>query len=115
MRTRRILPLLIAAALVSVTRAAPACPDAQPLGFLGNAEPMQSAPDQVIVIDDGTRYVNVTSGTTVRFVVGERFFTWNFETGGTRVIPFDLERIAPEGFLRHRVVAYVADDPLYQG
>jgi hypothetical protein len=51
----------------------------------------------------------------VRFVVGGHAFTWSFQTGGTRLAPFDLERIAPKGLLNHRVVAYVADDPLYVG
>jgi hypothetical protein len=87
----------------------------QALSFLGTAVPGQSPADEVIVISDTTRYVNVTGGETVRFVVGEHSFTWSFQTGGTRIAPFDLGRIAPKGFLNHRVVAYVAEDPLYMG
>jgi hypothetical protein len=95
--------------------AASACTVEQPLSFLGTAVPVQSPADETIVISDATRYVNVTGGETVRFVVGGHAFTWSFQTGGTRIVPFDLGRIAPRGLLNHRVVAYVADDPLYVG
>lgn len=77
--------------------------------------PAQSPADEVIAITDTTSYVKLTGGTTVRFVAGGRSFTWSFQTGGARIAPFDLERIVPRGFLNHRVVVYLADDPLYQG
>jgi hypothetical protein len=115
MRTRRLLPLFLAAATASASTAASACTVEQPLDFLGIAAPVQSPADEVIVISDTTRYVNVTGGETVRFVVGGHAFTWSFQTGGTRLAPFDLARITPKGLLNHRVVAYVADDPLYVG
>jgi hypothetical protein len=115
MNTRLLLSLSLAATLAIASNAALACHTEQPISFLGTIVPEQSPADEVVVIADATRYVNVTGGTTVRFVAGERSFTWNFETGGARIVPFDLERIAPRGFLNHRVVAYVADDPLYQG
>jgi hypothetical protein len=114
MKTRRLLPLLLAAT-ATASNAASACTVEQPLGFLGNAVPVQSPADETIVISDTTRYVNLTGGETVRFVVGGQAFTWRFQTGGTHLIPFDLSRIAPKGLLNHRVVAYVADDPLYLG
>jgi hypothetical protein len=87
----------------------------QPRAFLGNAAPAQAAADQVIVITDATRHVNVTGGQTVRFVVGERTFTWCFQNGSAHVIPFDLQAIAPQGLLNHRITTYVADNPLYSG
>lgn len=113
MNTRLLLPLPLAAALAIASNIAAACE--QPLSFLGTPAPAQTPADEVIVIGATTRYVNVAGGTTVRFVADGRSFTWRFETGGTRILPFDLARIAPQGFLDHRVVAYVADDPLYQG
>jgi hypothetical protein len=114
-RTRHLLPLLLAAATATAGNAASACTVEQPLSFLGTPVPVQSPADEVIVISDTTRYVNVTGGETVRFVVGEHAFAWSFQTGGTRIVPFDLGRIAPKGWLNHRVVAYVAEDPLYTG
>jgi hypothetical protein len=115
MRTGLLLPLLLAATSATAGKASSACTAEQALGFLGTAVPVQSPADEVIVISDTTRYVNVTGGETVRFVVGGHSFTWSFQTGGTRILPFDLGRIAPKGFLNHRVVAYVAEDPLYMG
>jgi hypothetical protein len=115
MRTRRLLPLFLAAATAAASNAAPACTVEQALDFLGTAVPVQSPADEIIVISDTTRYVNVTGGETVRFIVDGHAFTWSFQTSGTRLVPFDLSRIAPRGLLNHRVVAYVADDPLYLG
>ena len=80
----------------------------------GNAVSNQTPVDQVIVVSDATRHVNVTGGSTVRFVVGNQTFTWNFQNGTANVIPFDLQLIAPKGVLNHAVTTYVADNPLYK-
>ncbi|WP_371767909.1 CzcE family metal-binding protein [Massilia sp.] len=111
MTPKLLLPVLIATTLAA--GAAGAAP--QPRAFLGSAAPVQAAADQVIVITDATRHVNVTGGQTVRFVVGDRTFTWCFQNGSAHVIPFDLQTIAPQGLLRHAVTTYVADNPLYSG
>jgi hypothetical protein len=113
MKTKLLLPVLLATTLAAAGTTALAA-SSQPLSFLGNAAPAQAAVDQVVVITDATRYVNVTGGSTVRFVVGERSFTWSFQNGIAHVVPFDLERIAPKGLLNHPVTAYVSDNLLYQ-
>ena len=82
----------------------------QTASFRGNAAPAQAAVDQVIVLTDATRYVNVTGGQAVRFVVGDRSFNWCFQDGSAHVVPFDLQKIAPQGVLTHQVTTYVADD-----
>jgi len=87
---------------------------AQQSDFRGSAAPAQAQADQVIVVTDATRYVNVTGGSTVRFVVGGQSFTWCFQNGSAQVVPFDLQQIAPQGLLTHRVTAYVSDNPLYR-
>ncbi|MGJ7917828.1 CzcE family metal-binding protein [Massilia sp. LXY-6] len=115
MRTRQLPPLFLAAAMGIASSAATACTLEQALSFLGTVAPAQSPADEVITITDTTPYVNVSGGSTVRFVAGGRSFTWRFQTGAAHIVPFDLERIAPRGFLNHRVVVYVADDPLYRG
>jgi hypothetical protein len=112
MNTKLLLPVLTAMTLAAAGTTALAA--AQPFDFRGNAAPAQAAVDQVIVITDATRHVNVTGGSTVRFVVGERSFSWSFQNGSAHVIPFDLELIAPKGLLNHPVTAYVSDNPLYQ-
>jgi hypothetical protein len=73
-----------------------------------------SAATRTIVITPDTRYVNVTGGEIVTFVVGDKAFAWSFN--GTRyVAPFDLSMTAPPGVLDHAVIAYVAPDPRYLG
>lgn len=106
--------LLLSALFASTLAAGAAAAADQPASFLGNPAPAQAAVDQVIVVKDGTRFVNVTGGQTVRFVVGDKSFTWTFENGTAHVVPFDLEKIAPQGVLSHRVTTYVADNPLYR-
>lgn len=68
-----------------------------------------------IVIIDTTRHVNVTSGTTVHFVAGDRSFDWTFENVNGSVLPFDLQKVAPAGLLNHAVTVYVADSETYLG
>jgi hypothetical protein len=111
MKTKLLLPVLFA---TTIAAAGLAVASPQPISFLGNAVPEQAAVDQVVVITDATRHVNVTGGSTVRFVVGERSFTWCFQNGTAHVSPFDLEVIAPKGLLNRAVTIYVSDNPLYQ-
>jgi hypothetical protein len=114
MKTKLLLSLLTASTLAGAAAGALAAGPAQPVSFRGNAVPNQAAADQVIVLTDATRWVNVTGGSTVRFVAGDKSFTWCFQNGSAQVVPFDLEQIAPQGFLNHRVMTYVSDNPLYR-
>jgi hypothetical protein len=114
MTSKLLLPVVLATTLAAgASGLAAAAP--QPRAFLGNAAPAAAAADRVIVVTDATRYVNVTGGQTIRFVVGDRSFNWCFQNGSAHVIPFDLQAIAPQGLLHHRVTTYVADNPLYSG
>ncbi|MGZ5198179.1 MAG: CzcE family metal-binding protein [Telluria sp.] len=110
MQTKLLLPLLVATtfATAGLAVAAP-----QQVSLAGSAAPANASVDQVIVITAATRHVNVTAGSTVRFVVGDQSFTWNFQTGTAHVVPFDLQVIAPQGLLNHPVKAYVADGAPY--
>jgi hypothetical protein len=63
-----------------------------------------SAPDRTIVVTPSTKYINVEHGDIVKVKAGSQEFTWNFD-GVTR--PFDLDKIAPEGSLDHKVEVYV--------
>jgi hypothetical protein len=67
---------------------------------------------RTITITPETRYVNVTSGETVRFIAGAQSFAWSFQTGPT-ITMFDLNRIAPPGLLTRPIPVYVAPNPLY--
>ena len=84
---------------------------AQPLrlDLLGNSGPV-SAANRTIVITPGTEYVNVTGGETINFVVGGKSFAWTFDGPS---IAFNLDRAAPANTLDHKVMVYVAINPLY--
>jgi hypothetical protein len=115
MKTKLLLSVVATAIVTFSSTAVIAYAATQPVSFRGNAAPAGIAVDQVIVVTDATRYVNVVGGSTVRFVVGEQSFIWSFQNGSAHVLPFDLATIAPQGLLNHPVTAYVSDNPLYQG
>lgn len=112
MKTKLLLPVLTAMTLAAASTAAFAGVTQEQVR--GNAMSDGAPADQVIVVTEATRHVNVTGGQTVRFVVGGQSFTWNFQNGTANVIPFDLQLIAPKGLLNHTVTTYVADNPLYR-
>lgn len=112
MKTKLLLPILTAVTLAAASTAAFA--DVTQEQLRGAAVSNESPVDQVIVVNEATRHVNVTGGQTVRFVVGDQSFTWSFQNGTANVIPFDLQQIAPKGLLNHAVTTYVADNPLYR-
>jgi len=85
----------------------------QPIELYGSPQP-PSPYGRTIVIAPDTRYVNVTGGETVNFVVGSKTFAWNFFVART-VSNLDLNAIAPPGVLDHPVRVYVAPDPRYIG
>ncbi len=71
-----------------------------------------AAAERTIVITDDTRYVNVIGGETIKFVVGDRAFAWNFD-GITEGYRFKLNLVAPKGLLDHSVIAYVDPNPMF--
>jgi hypothetical protein len=115
MKPNLLLSVLMVATLTVADISAIAVAATQPNSLLGSAAPLAAAADQQIVITDSTRFVNVTDGSTVRFVVGDRSFNWSFQAGTPHVAPFDLDTIAPAGLLTHSVKVYVAANPLYYG
>lgn len=84
-----------------------------PIDLYGYPQP-PSAYGREIVITPDTRHVNVTGGETIRFIVGDKIFAWNFFVART-VSNFDLNAVAPPGVLDHPVRVYVAPDPRYIG
>jgi hypothetical protein len=106
---------LILAAFITTTLAAAGIASATPLSqsVRGSAAPTNASAEQVIVITDTTRHVNVAGGSTVRFVIGAQAFTWTFQNESAHVPTFDLEEIAPKGVLTHPVKTYVSDNQMY--
>lgn len=67
---------------------------------------------RTIVLTPTTRWIDVTSGETVRFVTGEQAFAWQFQVS-PNVATFALNQVAPPGWLSHTILVYVAPNPLY--
>jgi hypothetical protein len=76
--------------------------------FIGEAAPL-SAASRSVVIDGNTRWVNVTHGEIVKFVVNGNAFAVNFN--GDFGDNANLQRLAPEGMLDHGVNAIVEAGP----
>ena len=73
-----------------------------------------SAETLTAVITPERRSVNVMAGQAVRFIVGDKSFTWNFD--GTRyTAPIDLRTIAPPGLIDRPVIIYIWNNPAYLG
>lgn len=102
-----VVGLALSAATLSSLGAAPR------IDLLGDAAPAAAA-TRTIVIRPDTKYVNVTGGDIVKFVVGDKAFAWAFNVGAN-ISSFDLKRVAPPGVLDKSVMAYVAPDPRYIG
>lgn len=93
-------PLCIAAAALVASLGAHA---ATPAALLGDIAAPESA-TRTIVITPTTQFVNVVAGETVKFVESGHEFAVSFD--GVRA-SFDLNALAPEGSLDHKVLAYV--------
>lgn len=94
-----ITPVLFAAAVPSI--AAPPGPD-----HAGAPAP-SSAADYTVNLTPGTKYVNVHKGDTVRFVAGDKQFTWNFNSADD-TWAVGLRDIAPSGMIGRDVTVYVS-------
>lgn len=83
------------------------------VSLLGDPAPETAATQTIEILPD-TRWVNVTGGDIVKFIVGGKSFAWAFNVG-TGVSRFDLSRVAPAGVLQRQVFVYLAPDPRYIG
>lgn len=73
-----------------------------------------TAGTRVIHVLPKTKHVNVTQGDTVKFVVGDKSFTWHFDTLQASA-SFLLSTIAPASFETHSIRVYVSPNALYYG
>lgn len=108
MKLKSFLPSALALTLSAVASTLIAAP--LQADFLGEPAPSAAA-ERTIPIGADTKYVNVTEGEAVQFVVGGQTITWDFETAqGVSSLP--LNKILPGGTtLDHDVKVYVAPDP----
>lgn len=110
MKTLRIhlISLAVAGAFTAAAPAFASHPAANP--NLGTPVHDKSA-DRAIVLGADAKWVNVTGGETIRFVVDGKSFSWRFDTYSTSPV-FELDKIAPAGMLDGRSIkVYVSPDP----
>jgi uncharacterized membrane protein YgcG len=107
MNAKLLIPAIAAAALCA------ACSLPPRIDLMGDPAVVTAATRTVVIAPD-TSYVNVTGGEIIKFVVGDKAFAWNFD-GADYLDKFDLNQTAPPGMLDHRVIVYVAANPLYSG
>jgi hypothetical protein len=109
MNLRLLYPRVVALALLT---AGVSCSAVTPrIDLLGQPAPPTAA-TRTIAITPTTRWVNVTGGDTVAFVVDGNTFAWTFTVAPT-VATFALNQVAPPGVLKREVQVYVAPDPRY--
>jgi hypothetical protein len=102
-----VLLAILSAASLTATGAEPR------IDLLGEPAPDSSA-SRTIVINPDTTSVHVTGGDIVKFIAGDKTFTWNFD-GPLSVTRVRLNRVAPAGVFDHEVSAYVSPNPMYLG
>src|SRR5467141_4710113 len=108
-----LIPSIAALALSAATLSAGAA--LKPTDLFGEPAQAPSAEraiitavaDRTITITDETKWVNVTHFEVIRFVSNGREFDWYFN-GVAQPRPFDLNQIAPAGFIGHSVMVYVS-------
>lgn len=81
-------------------------------GNYGSSAAPQAA-SRTINLAAAGKSVNVDNGDTVKFVDGERSFTWHFDTLRDTA-NFDLAAIAPAQLALPNVRVYVGSNPLYR-
>lgn len=108
----RYLSAMAAAAALSGCAGGSTYPVSPRIDLLGMPVIDESAALSTVTITPDTRWINITSGDTVRFIAGDQAFTWNFQVS-PNVATFDLNQVAPPGVLARRIPVYVTPNPLY--
>ena len=101
---------IIAAAIAGTASGAYAAANTKEFGMSSSA----ANADHHVVIKQDTKWVNIDDGDTVEFNVGDKSFTWHFDTLRGESA-FELSKIAPEGIDVSKVIVYVGANPLYRG
>ncbi|HEY8102506.1 MAG TPA: CzcE family metal-binding protein [Burkholderiaceae bacterium] len=109
MKIKILLPALLIPVLLLTSCATMVDQDKQ-IALWGDPAPA-SAATRTIVIEPDTKYVNVEGGETITFISADKTFTWNFAPQGGSY--FDLNKIAPQGALDHRVMVSVTTPERY--
>uniref|UniRef100_Q47DR1 CzcE family metal-binding protein n=1 Tax=Dechloromonas aromatica (strain RCB) TaxID=159087 RepID=Q47DR1_DECAR len=90
---------------VSESKSQPTTNQLAPYGYAASGTAARE-----VIIDSGTKYLNVTRLETIRINVGGKSVTWMFDTLGTASFP--LANIIPGA---GDVTVYVTENPAYRG
>jgi len=102
-----------AAALVHLFATTACGPAAAAVGtgtLLGEAIPDGAPVDKVVRVDAKTRWVNAVGNESVKFLLGDREFSWRFPD---KRLSVNLKEIAPAGSIDRDLYIYLRPDPLY--
>jgi len=78
--------------------------------LLGEAVPNEAPVERVVRIDGNTHWVNAVGNESVKFLLGDREFSWRFPDNRAAV---NLKEIAPAGSIDGDFYIYLKRDPLY--
>ena len=78
--------------------------------LLGEALPNGAPVEKVVRVDAKTRWVNAVGNESIKFLLGDREFSWRFPD--TR-LSVNLKEIAPAGSIGRDLYIYLRPDPLY--
>jgi hypothetical protein len=78
--------------------------------LLGEAIPDGAPVDKVVRVDAKTRWVNAVGNESVKFLLGDREFSWRFPD---KRLSVNLKEIAPAGSIDRDLYIYLRPDPLY--
>lgn len=106
----KLKTILFAASFLTVLSAHAGEIDKSPYGA---AVPDTAPAERVVEIRPGDRWANVTNGETVKFVVGDKSFTYHVWTI-PNVNAFDLDKIAPADVKAAGITVYVAGSAWYR-
>ena len=102
----KLIPTIAAALVLGATMIVNANAASTPL-YIGQLVQTDDA-DRTIVIEPGTRYVNVTLGEKVKFVANGQEYVIDFN-GIVRNT--DLRNLLPAGVLDREIITYVGQSP----
>lgn len=82
--------------------------------MLGQGQVPAGYAERTVVVGPETRYINVERGDLVKFVVGDKSFSWKFNAP-TTISEVNMSEVAPAGMLNHEVKAYIKHIPVFDG
>lgn len=114
MKTPKPFNLASLAVVAALGAAAPAFANHPPVDPNLGTPVHEGSADRTLVVDPAMKWVNVTNGETIKFVIngarGEQSFAWRFDTYTYGAV-IELNKLAPAGMFDRAIKVYVAPNP----